>query len=69
MSKSELLVVTGLSGAGKSVVIQCLEDIGYFCVDNLLTTDLPAPDRPVTTNSSLLLISFSLWFVILTPPS
>lgn len=33
--KSELLVVTGLSGAGKSVVIQSLEDIGYFCVDNL----------------------------------
>ena len=31
MSKSELLVVTGLSGAGKSVVIQCLEDIGYLC--------------------------------------
>ena len=29
-SKSELLVVTGLSGAGKSLVIQCLEDMGYF---------------------------------------
>ena len=34
-AKSELLVVTGLSGAGKSVVIQNLEDLGYFCVDNL----------------------------------
>ena len=34
MGKSELLVVTGLSGAGKSLVIQSLEDIGYFCVDN-----------------------------------
>ncbi|PWZ78511.1 RNase adaptor protein RapZ, partial [Staphylococcus pseudintermedius] len=33
--KSELLVVTGLSGAGKSLVIQSLEDLGYFCVDNL----------------------------------
>ena len=41
MSKSELLVVTGLSGAGKSVVIQCLEDIGYFCVDNLPPILLP----------------------------
>ena len=30
VTKSELLVVTGLSGAGKSVVIQSLEDIGYF---------------------------------------
>ncbi|MCE5090513.1 RNase adapter RapZ [Staphylococcus devriesei] len=41
MSKSELLVVTGLSGAGKSVVIQCLEDIGFFCVDNLPPILLP----------------------------
>lgn len=39
--KSELLVVTGLSGAGKSVVIQSLEDIGYFCVDNLPPILLP----------------------------
>lgn len=30
ISKSELLVVTGLSGAGKSLVIQSLEDIGFF---------------------------------------
>ena len=41
MSKSELLVITGLSGAGKSLVIQCLEDIGFFCVDNLPPILLP----------------------------
>lgn len=41
MGKSELLVVTGLSGAGKSLVIQSLEDIGYFCVDNLPPVLLP----------------------------
>ena len=34
--KSELLLITGMSGAGKSLVIQSLEDIGYFCVDNPL---------------------------------
>ena len=39
--KSELLVITGLSGAGKSLVIQSLEDIGYFCVDNLPPILLP----------------------------
>lgn len=39
--KSELLVVTGLSGAGKSLVIQSLEDLGYFCVDNLPPILLP----------------------------
>lgn len=31
----EFLVVTGMSGAGKSCAIDALEDIGFFCVDNL----------------------------------
>lgn len=31
----KLLIVTGMSGAGKSTVLKFLEDIGYFCVDNL----------------------------------
>lgn len=30
-----LIVVTGLSGAGKSHAMRALEDVGYFCVDNL----------------------------------
>jgi RNase adapter protein RapZ len=30
-----LVVVTGMSGAGKSVAVNALEDLGYFCVDNL----------------------------------
>jgi UPF0042 nucleotide-binding protein len=30
-----LVIVTGLSGSGKSYVSKCLEDMGYFCVDNL----------------------------------
>ena len=35
------LVVTGMSGAGKSFAIKCLEDMGFFCVDNLPTTLMP----------------------------
>ncbi|MDJ0654783.1 MAG: RNase adapter RapZ [Xanthomonadales bacterium] len=31
----ELLIVTGLSGSGKSVAMSTLEDLGYYCVDNL----------------------------------
>ena len=31
----ELIIVTGLSGAGKSKVVNTLEDLGYFCVDNV----------------------------------
>lgn len=29
------LIVTGLSGAGKSMAVNALEDIGYFCIDNI----------------------------------
>lgn len=31
----ELMIVTGMSGAGKSQAIKALEDIGYYCVDNM----------------------------------
>nr|MCU0258479.1 hypothetical protein [Solirubrobacteraceae bacterium] len=31
----DLVVITGLSGAGKSTAMQVFEDAGYFCVDNL----------------------------------
>lgn len=31
----ELVIVTGLSGSGKSTAVKVMEDIGYFCVDNM----------------------------------
>lgn len=31
----ELKIVTGMSGAGKTNMVQVLEDMGYYCVDNL----------------------------------
>ena len=31
----ELVIITGMSGAGKTVAIQSFEDLGYYCVDNL----------------------------------
>ena len=34
-SKMRLTIITGMSGAGKTVAVQCLEDMGYFCIDNL----------------------------------
>lgn len=34
-NKKEIIIVTGLSGAGKHQVLYQLEDLGYFCVDNL----------------------------------
>lgn len=38
----ELLIVSGLSGAGKSVAMNALEDIGYFCIDNIPAGLLPS---------------------------
>ncbi len=49
---TQLLIVTGMSGSGKSVALHTLEDDGYHCIDNLpsdLLTDVI--DRLVATNS------------------
>ncbi|THE14118.1 RNase adapter RapZ [Bacillus timonensis] len=40
-SEIQLVIITGMSGAGKTVAIQSFEDLGYFCVDNLPPTLLP----------------------------
>jgi UPF0042 nucleotide-binding protein len=39
---TSVVVVTGLSGAGKSTAVNALEDLGYFCVDSLPTPVLPS---------------------------
>src|SRR5277367_6493801 len=36
-----VVVVTGLSGAGKSTALHALEDLGFFCIDNLPTVMAP----------------------------
>jgi len=35
MDPKELVLITGLSGSGKSTVAKCFEDLGFYCVDNL----------------------------------
>jgi len=42
----ELLIVTGMSGAGKSQAANALEDIGFYCVDNI-------PPRLITKFAAL----------------
>jgi RNase adapter protein RapZ len=37
----KFLIVTGLSGAGKTQAIRCLEDVGYYCMDNLPPALIP----------------------------
>ena len=31
----QFMMVTGTSGSGKTQALKCLEDLGFFCVDNL----------------------------------
>lgn len=37
----KLVLITGLSGAGKSHALNCFEDLGYYCVDNMPPTLIP----------------------------
>jgi RNase adapter protein RapZ len=41
-SQRRVLIITGLSGAGKSNALQAFEDAGYFCIDNLPPRMIPA---------------------------
>ena len=41
MEAFRLLIVTGMSGAGKTQVLQALEDMGYLCVDNIPPVLIP----------------------------
>ncbi|MDQ2702355.1 MAG: RNase adapter RapZ [Pseudomonadota bacterium] len=47
-----LIVVSGLSGSGKSVALKTLEDLGFYCVDNLPADLLPDFVRSVTSGES-----------------
>ena len=41
MKSIHVVIITGLSGSGKSTALRALEDIGFFCVDNLPVILLP----------------------------
>lgn len=43
--RQPFIILTGLSGSGKSQAIRALEDLGYFCVDNLPTALIPTLAR------------------------
>ena len=39
------VIVTGMSGAGKSTTLKMMEDMGYFCVDNMPIPLMTKTDR------------------------
>ena len=51
MQNLRVVIITGLSGSGKSTALRALEDIGFFCVDNLPVVLLPKL-LDITTKSS-----------------
>jgi len=40
-AKAQLVIITGMSGAGKTIAVQSMEDLGFFCVDNLPPVLIP----------------------------
>jgi RNase adapter protein RapZ len=47
----QLIIVTGLSGSGKSIALRVLEDSGYYCIDNLPATLLPQISQHLSTDN------------------
>jgi len=52
MSGSELVIISGYSGSGKTTVLRTLEDIGYYTVDNLPVDLLPSFAHLISTSGS-----------------
>ncbi len=50
--ETRLIIVSGLSGSGKSVALHVLEDLGYYCIDNLPAALLQSAVDEVTGGSS-----------------
>ncbi|WP_032093529.1 MULTISPECIES: RNase adapter RapZ [Pasteurellaceae] len=56
----EIIIISGRSGAGKSVALRALEDIGYYCVDNLPVDLLPQLVDILSANQSSVAISIDI---------
>ncbi|WP_424404640.1 RNase adapter RapZ [Pasteurella sp. PK-2025] len=56
----EIIIISGRSGAGKSVALRALEDIGYYCVDNLPLDLLPQLADILSANHKSAAISLDI---------
>ncbi|MGF1700057.1 RNase adapter RapZ [Photobacterium makurazakiensis] len=55
-----LMVVSGRSGSGKSIALRVLEDLGYYCVDNLPVTLLPQFIKTLEGNQQNVAVSIDV---------
>ncbi len=58
--KLHIVVVTGMSGAGRTSALRVLEDLGFFCVDNLPPKLAPAVVKEITAGGELDRIGFGV---------
>lgn len=56
----KLIVISGRSGSGKSVVLRALEDLGYYCVDNLPVSMLPTLTHAVVSEYDQIAVSIDV---------
>ena len=59
-NKLHIVVVTGMSGAGRTSALRVLEDLGFFCVDNLPPKLAPAVVKEITAGGELDRIGFGV---------
>ena len=52
MSAPKLYIISGTSGSGKTIALQVLEDLGYYCIDNLPASLMPDMATRVLANST-----------------
>ncbi len=52
-SAQEIIIVSGMSGGGKSTALNALEDLGYYCIDNLPGALLPEFGPQISANPKL----------------
>jgi len=56
----KLMIVSGRSGSGKSVALRVLEDLGYYCVDNIPVNLLPALSHTVINDYEKVAVSLDV---------
>ena len=59
MNKLKIIIITGLSGSGKSTAVSAFEDAGFYCVDNMPVALLPKfLELPIESNSEITGLAF-----------
>ena len=56
----ELIIISGRSGSGKSVALRVVEDLGYYCVDNIPVNLQPSLVRSVSDNYDKIAVSIDV---------